>query len=596
MEQKEALADLDIPELKQILRKVKKPILHILFFIQFTFSNVCVNAQEFSPVLKPNNTENDQDYYYAFNEATRYFMTGNYMQAVNLYNECLRIKSSSGAPHYQLSRVFRNAGNKYLALEHAKKAVALDKTNKWYLQGLASIYQIEGKNDSAVVVLKRLLLVDKNNPAYLMSIAGLYEELGRMDSSLKYLNLIDKRIGPSKEVSLNRYRIYEKLKLPGKALENLYRAYSFEPTDYVVTGMLAEFYRSRSKADSAVKYYNLIYPAYKSESIVSYSYAEFLLEKHDTAGAREVLIATMRDISIDILQKSEYFLKLVQDDDFFKLNKPIIDAVARAYLEEYPNDIRALSVYADIQMRSKNFRDASAVLIRVYELDKRNYLALEQLLYSLNLQGKSDSILFYSEEGIRNFKDRPLIFLFNGSAKNDLKMYNEALIVLNEGLAMVSDSSLKVQFYNLIADSYRNIQEYTKSDSAFENALKIDPENIIIKNNYAYYLAVRGERLKLAKKMSRETIKKEPDNSTYLDTYAWILFKMRRISGAKKFISMAVSNNSDQSGEIFLHAGEIFLKAGMYEKALIYYKLAILKLQGAEKEEAENVIKTLIQK
>lgn len=553
-------------------------------------------TQDFLPVLRPNAERSDQDYYFAYTEATRYFMTGNYMQAVSLYNECLKIKSTSGAPHYQLSRIFLNAGNNYLALEHAKKAVALDKSNKWYLQGLANIYQIEGKKDSAVVVLKQLLLLDGTNPSYLMNIAGLYEEYGRLDSSMRYLDLIEKKTGRSKEVSLKRYQIYERMNLPAKALGSLNLAHSLDTSDYVVSGMLAEFYRGKSMTDSAAKYYRRIYPEYKSEPMVSYSYAEFLLELRDTIRARDVLLETMRDNTISILQKSEYFLKLVQDKIQFDLNKPVLDTIATAYLNEYPNDIRALSVYSDVQIRQSNFKRATSVLIRVYELDKRNYLALEQLLYTLNIQGKSDSVLFFSEEGLRNFTDRPLIYLFNGSAKNDLKKFNEALVALNRGISVVADSAMKVQFYNLLADSYRNVGEYTKSDEAFEKALRIDPENIVIRNNYAYYLSVRGERLKFARKMSRQTIKEEPGNATYLDTYAWILFRMKKISGAQKYITRALYHSGDQNSEILLHAGEIFLKARVYDKALIYYKKALLLLQGTEKQEAENRIKAIMMK
>jgi tetratricopeptide (TPR) repeat protein len=575
---------------------VNKVFTYTLVIFLLTFDQVSVNGQELSPIFKNSVTGNDQDYYYAFTEATRYFMTGNYMQAVNLYNECLRMRSSSGAPHYQLSRLFLNAGNKYLALEHAKKAVSLDETNKFYLQGLANIYQVDDKKDSAVLILKRLMLVDVNNPSYLLNIAGLYEELGKMDSSLKYLNLIDKKVGKSKEVSLNKYRIFEKMSMKGKAIENLKFAYTLEPTDYRVAGMLAEFYRSIGEKDSAYKYYREIYPAYKEEPMVSYSYSEFLLELGDTNTGRDVLLETMREKSINILQKSEYFLKLVQDTYLYQLNKPVLDTVVTTFLSEYPNDIRALSVYSDIQIRRRNFEKASAVLVRVYALDKRNYLALEQLLYSLNIQGKTDSVFFYSEEGVRNFSDRPLILLFNGSAKNDLKMFYDALIVLNKGLSIVSDSSMKIQFYNLIADSYRNIQEFDKSDDAFEKALMIDPDNLLIKNNYAYYLAVRGERLKIAKSMSKQTIKNEPQNSTYLDTYAWILFKMNNLSGAKKYILRAISYNGDKNSEILLHAGEIFLKAGIFDKALIFYKMAIGMLQGAEKVETERKINELISK
>lgn len=575
---------------------MKKIILNCLVLVGFSLFGCTAYAQDFSPVVKQNSERSQQDYYFAFTEATRYFMTGNYMQAVSLYNECLRIKSTSGAPHYQLSRIFLNAGNNYLALEHAKKAVALDKGNKWYLQGLANIYQIEGKKDSAVVVLKQLLRLDRNNPSYLMNIAGLYEESGRLDSSMRYLDLIEGKIGKSKEVSLKRYQIYERMNLTNKALGSLNLAYSLDTSDYVVTGMLAEFYRGQSQTDSAIKYYQRIYPAYKSEPMVSYSYAEFLLELRDTVKARDVLLETMRDKTINILQKSEYFLKLVQDKSQFDLNKPVLDTIATAYLSEYPNDIRALSVYSDVQIRQNNYRKATAVLIRVYELDKRNYLALEQLLYTLNIQGKSDSVFMFSEEGLGSFTDRPLIYLFNGSAKNDLKKFDAAIVSLNRGLGVVSDSSMKIQFLNLLADSYRNVGDYAKSDEAFEKALRIDPVNIVIRNNYAYYLSVRGERLKFARKMSRLTIKEEPENATYLDTYAWILFKMKKISGAKKYISLALYHSGDQNSEILMHAGEIFLKAKVYDKALMYYKKAVYLLQGTDKQEAENRIKAIMMK
>ncbi len=578
------------------MQNVRKIFLYCLIVLSFNLFGNTSFAQEVSRVLRPNVERSEQDYYFAFTEATRYFMTGNYIQAVNLYNECLRIKSSSGAPHYQLSRIFLNAGNNLLALEHAKKAVAFDKSNKWYLQGLANIYQIEGKKDSAVVVLKQLLLLDGNNPSYLMNIAGLNEELGRLDSSMKYLDLIERKIGTSKEVSLKRYQIYESMRLSDKALGSLNKAYSLDTSDYVVSGMLAEFYRGRSQADSAAKYYSRIYPEYKSEPMVSYSYAEFLLELHDTVNARDVLLETMKDKKTTVLQKSEYFLKLIQNKEVFDLNRPILDTIANAYLKEYPNDIRALSVYSDLQIRQRNYKRATAVLIRVYELDRRNYLALEQLLYTLNILGKSDSVFLFSEEGLKSFTDRPLIYLFNGSAKNDLKKFSEALVSLNRGLSIVTDSAMKVQFYNLLADSYRNLGEYAKSDDAFEKALLIDPVNIVIRNNYAYYLSVRGERLKVARKMSRQTLKVEPENATYLDTYAWILFRMKKISKAQRYITLALNHSGDQNSEILLHAGEIFLKARIYDKALIYYKKAITLLQGTERQDAENRINAIMMK
>jgi Flp pilus assembly protein TadD len=206
------------------------------------------------------------------------------------------------------------------------------------------------------------------------------------------------------------------------------------------------------------------------------------------------------------------------------------------------------------------------------------------LIFALNVLGNTDSVLYYSERALRSFKDNPVLYLFYGSAKYQKKMFEDAINVLNKGLSLSQDKALKIEFYSLLAESYQGAEQFDKSEESFEAALQLDEGNIGIKNNYAYYLSLREKNLKLARKMSYATIQVEPDNSTYLDTYAWVLFKSGKVKQAKKFILNAVEKGGSNNKEILMHCGEILMELKEYGYALKYFQAVIKYADAGELE------------
>jgi len=91
-----------------------------------------------------------------------------------------------------------------------------------------------------------------------------------------------------------------------------------------------------------------------------------------------------------------------------------------------------------------------------------------------------------------------------------------------------------------------------------------------VMNNYAYYLSLEKLELKKAEKMSAKTVELEPKNSTYLDTYAWILYQQGSYSLAKFYIERAIDNLSKEveKGEVLEHYGDILWMSNQDEKAL----------------------------
>ncbi len=150
------------------------------------------------------------------------------------------------------------------------------------------------------------------------------------------------------------------------------------------------------------------------------------------------------------------------------------------------------------------------------------------------------------------------------------------LEALENGLKIAGQNlPLTVQFYSMMAEAWQKMERHEKSDEYFEKALQIEPENIMILNNYGYYLSLREVKLDKAERMSRITIEAEPDNPTYLDTYAWILYKARKNEEALKYIERAMQSGGDRDPDILEHYGDILYALQRNEDALIFWKRAL---------------------
>ncbi len=89
--------------------------------------------------------------------------------------------------------------------------------------------------------------------------------------------------------------------------------------------------------------------------------------------------------------------------------------------------------------------------------------------------------------------------------------------------------------------------------------------------------------------MSKRTIVAEPNKGIYLDTYAWILYKMGRYDEAVTYINKAVADTGNVSAEEYDHAGDIYYKLNEKEAAVAYWELALMKAKQEENYDTQNL-------
>lgn len=180
-----------------------------------------------------------------------------------------------------------------------------------------------------------------------------------------------------------------------------------------------------------------------------------------------------------------------------------------------------------------------------------------------------------------------------GASKYQQEKYQEALTVFEEGLEIIGDDNppVKSDFYAQIGDLNYHLGNRDIAFENYEKALKLNPQNLGVLNNYSYYLSIKDERLDKAERMSGITVKAEPTNPTFLDTYGWVLFKQGAYTMAKIYIENAVKYTEEEpSAEVLEHYGDVLYKTGEVEEALEQWKKA--KELGGDSKALKKKIKS----
>jgi len=139
-----------------------------------------------------------------------------------------------------------------------------------------------------------------------------------------------------------------------------------------------------------------------------------------------------------------------------------------------------------------------------------------------------------------------------------------------------NDTDKLIQVLIMNADVLYRKKEFELSFAAYREALKIHPEDVLILNNYAYYLAEQNQDLKEAEKMAKKVVEKEKGNATYLDTYAWVLYKKGKLRDAEKLMESIIKDGDNNDAEYYEHLGYIQKALKKCDKAIASWNKALM--------------------
>ena len=81
--------------------------------------------------------------------------------------------------------------------------------------------------------------------------------------------------------------------------------------------------------------------------------------------------------------------------------------------------------------------------------------------------------------------------------------------------------------------------------------------------------------------MAKQAVGFDPDNSSYLDTYGWVLFKLGNYEEAEEWIAKSL-DKGDNSAVVIEHYGDVLWKLDDKDKAVEYWEKALNAGEGSE--------------
>jgi tetratricopeptide (TPR) repeat protein len=525
-------------------------------------------------ILVRNSQFSEDDYYSNFTEATKYALLGNFQNALKLYFWCIKEFPEKAAAYYQISNIYLTANDISKAKYYAKKAVNLDNTNKWYLLNLATIYQYEDNLDSVIVIYEQITKITEN-VEYKYNLALFYSANKDYKKSMEVVGDLEKEFDGSRELYIIKYRNYAGLNNSDSAVAQLKNLIYFFPDEFENYGMLAEYLSEINRLDDSRKVYKELLKREPDNGLANISFGDYYIKQGEKDSAIVYYKKGFKADDISLEDKMGILYNYMHDPEYFSSDSVFILSLINVLGNKY-HDSRSFNLAAEYYITNKKYDKALGELRKSIDLGSDNYVVWEQYIMIANFIERHKDIESIYQQALSKFPDKINIYLFSGYSLFFLKEYTKVIEILQPALT-ISNIQLdqRVQLFNLLADSYRELTQYNVSDSLYEEILKIDPENLLIRNNYGYYLSVRGINLDRAEELSQFTIKKEPKNPTYLDTYGWILFKLGRSKEALKYIESAIKNGAYNNGEVLDHYGDIMLDLNRCREAIEAWNEAV---------------------
>lgn len=551
--------------------------LNILLLIVLVFASISADAQRKKKKKdKGVSYETERQITELFFQANKEKMLGNYEDAAGLFHECIKLNPNHATSYYELAGMLTAKDLLADALPFALRAYELDPKNQWYALFTADIHMGLGDYESASRLYLQLTERYPEDIDYQYELATTYLYLNKLEKAIECYDKIEEVFGVNEEISVQKEKIYLQLDKLDEAVAELENLIENFPGEQRYLGMLAEVYTANDMPKKAFEVYERMLKNDPEDPVLQLNLAEYYRKTGEYEKSFESLKKAFGNAGLGIDNKIQvmmsYYNLTENDNDLIWQAYELLDLLTAAH----PQNAKAFAMKADFLLRDNRLEEARTAFYRTVKLDSSRFMVWNQLINVSYQLGDYEAMLKDSKTALELFPIQGILYLMNGIANNGLKNYEEAVAVLSDGeVYTITDTYMNVQLLSVLADVYNTLERFEESDAAFEKAIRKDPNNPLILNNYSYFLSLRNEKLDEAEKMSKKSNLLQPRQASYQDTYAWILYQQGKYESALEWILKALKNGGEASGVIVEHYGDILFELGEQGKALEEWNKAL---------------------
>lgn len=406
---------------------------------------------------------------------------------------------------------------------------------------------------------------------------GATNDVAEVKHALEIYNRIETAEGKNIPISTRKIRSFLVLRDTMAIVGEINALLQSSPRSSEYSVFAADVYSIFHQKDSALYYYNRACELDSTNGLAYYSRANFYKEQGDSVAYDREVFRALKQESLDLESKlgllTNYIRALYEDME----QQPRIQDLFGVLLEQHPHERDIHDLYCSYLVAIKDYRGAAEQAGYALDIDPSGEDRWRGLM-SLYMQAEDyEQAAKEGERALHYHPESAMIYLMLATNYNQMRQYDTAISYLDKSLAYTEpdDYEMQSQVLCTIGDTYYSKESTDSAFMYYDRALELNPGNLLALNNCAYYLACEGKDLERAERMSAITIKEEPENDTSLDTYAWVLFKMKKYDRAQYYIDEAIKYSDKPSAELYHHAGDIYFMMGEPERALDFWKEAL---------------------
>ena len=523
-----------------------------------------VGAQDISSIDPE--LSNSREYDHFFLEAMVQRQKGNNDAAFDLLRHCVELNPEAAEAWYFLAQYYSALKDQEKSQAYIKKAAAIAPENLTYMETLAQIYISQQDYAAAIPVIEGIYERNKDREDMLEMLFQLYQQVEDYDQAINVLNKIEKIDGKNERISMAKSEIYNRKGDKKAAIAEMKALAQQFPNDQNYQAMYGEALMMNGQVKKALKVYDDILKTEPDNNRVLMSLRTYHQALGHQMEADSLTERVLLNRNSTVEEKIHLLRQEISASEQAGGDSTTVLGLFHRMLAQ-PQSDENMALFCASYMNAKKMPtdSISQVLMKVLAIAPDNAAARLQLLGYAWESDDMDRVITLCQDARQYTPDDMAFYYYQGIAYFKRDSLDAALSAFKNGIGVIKEDSDPVivsDFYAVMGDILHQKGLAEEAFAAYDSCLVWKDDNMGCLNNYAYYLSERGERLTKAEEMSFKTIKAEPKNSTYLDTYAWILYMEERYAEAQIYIEQAVQNmdESQDNSVILEHAEKIKLK------------------------------------
>lgn len=432
------------------------------------------------------------------------------------------------------------------SLRMMRKHVDAHPEDKYEAMLYANGNMIANQVQEGLRVLKIQAERNPHNVEVQLSIADAYARLEDYRNAIAAYDSVQQWQGQSVQLSARKVRAYQALNDTVGAIGEMRSLLATAPRNVDYNLAMGNMMLMFGERDSALTYYDKA-QQYEPENGATYlAKAQFYNAIGDSVNYDQQTYQALVSKDLDVASKVEVLADYARHLLVAKDSSARTENLFKVLIEQHPNEPQIRMLFSDYLAAKDDMKGAAEQMDYAVNLDPTDAQAWNRLLVLNIISENYEAAIAAGDRAIELNPNNIELYGYIAPAYYNIKQYDKAIEVYKKALAAVdsTDTEHRSMFLGGMGDAKFSMGDTIGAFALYDQAIEIDPNNVSILNNYAYFLTLCNRDLDKAERMSAKTVQAEPQNATFLDTYAWVFYKRKEYTMAQLYIEMAIKKRA----------------------------------------------------